>query len=62
MDSVINLPRYYAKKLYKAMEGLGTDNDALIRIITTRSEKDMGCIKKEFENLYGVTLKSWIQV
>lgn len=44
------------------MEGLGTDNEALIRIIAIRSEIDMGCIKREFEELYGATLKSWIQV
>lgn len=43
------------------MEGLGTDDEALIRIVTLRSEQDMGCIKREFEDLYGVTLKSRIQ-
>lgn len=62
VDSVMNLPRYYAKQLYEAMDGLGTDNPALIRIIAIRSEIDMGCIKREFEDLYGATLKSWIQV
>lgn len=62
VESVTNLPRYYAKRLYESMVGLGTDNSALIRIIAIRSEKDMGCIKREFEGLYGATLKSWIQV
>lgn len=62
VESVVNLPRFYAKKLHEAMEGIGTDNSALIRIVAIRSEIDMGCIKKEFENLYGTTLKSWIQV
>lgn len=62
MDSVTNLPRYYAKRLYDAMDGLGTNNPTLIRIVAIRSEIDMGCIKKEFETLYGATLKSAIQV
>lgn len=62
MDSIINLPRYYAKRLHEAMESLEIDHVALIRIIAIRSEIDMGCIKKEFEDLYGATLKYWIQV
>lgn len=62
MESITNLPRYYAKRLYEAMEGIGTDNSALIRIVAIRSEIDMGCIKREFESLYDTTLRSWIEV
>lgn len=62
VNAVTNLPHYYAKRLYSALKKPGTDDLTLIRIILIRSELDMGCIKKEFENYYGATLKSYIQV
>lgn len=35
---VKNRGEYFAELLYKAMKGLGTDDDQLIRVIITRSE------------------------
>lgn len=41
-----------AKTLYKAMKGMGTDEEALIEIICTRPAADLKLIKDEFQRLY----------
>nr|DBA23999.1 TPA: hypothetical protein GDO54_011709 [Pyxicephalus adspersus] len=47
---------YFAKKLYKAMKGAGTDEDTLIRIIVTRAEIDLETIKQKYLELYKKSL------
>lgn len=42
--------KFYAEELHTALGGAGTDDDALIRVITTRAEVDMQYIKLEFAN------------
>ena len=44
------------------MQGAGTSDDTLIRVIVSRSEVDLVQIKQEFQRHYGQTLESWIQV
>lgn len=51
-----NPGKYFAKVLYKAMQGLGTDDTTLIRVIVTRSEIDMQYIKGEYRKKYRKTL------
>lgn len=55
-----NPARYFAQELAEAMEGLGTKDDDLIRIITTRAEIDMYYIKQEFLALTQKTLEQVI--
>ncbi|KEH26757.1 annexin D5 [Medicago truncatula] len=51
-----NPAKYFAKVLYKAMKGLGTNDHTLIRVIVTRTEIDMKYIKTEYAKKYKKTL------
>jgi len=54
-------PGYFARKLYKSMKGLGTTDTMLIRVVVSRCEVDMLCVKSRFKDLYGSTLEKWIR-
>ena len=51
---------YDAKCLYKAMKGLGTDEDTLIEIICTRPNYILALIKEDFKKLYKKDLEEWV--
>ncbi|XP_038052287.1 annexin A6-like [Patiria miniata] len=51
---------FFADQLNKAMKGLGTDEDHLIRIIVSRSEIDLGGIKAAYALKYGKVLEGAI--
>ncbi|KAG5450044.1 Annexin A11 [Clonorchis sinensis] len=55
-----NKPGYFAKQLKKSMEGAGTRDRQLIRIVVTRCEVDMADIKVEFLRQNGKSLEAWI--
>ncbi|GMI83453.1 ANNEXIN ARABIDOPSIS THALIANA 5, annexin 5 [Hibiscus trionum] len=56
-----NQPGFYAKAMWKAMKGLGTDDTALVRIVVTRAEIDMQYIKAEYLKNHGKTLNDAIR-
>jgi len=60
VECVKSPPVFYAKRIVECTKGMGTDDDTLIRIIVSRSEIDLGSIKKEFEKLYEKTLESLV--
>ncbi|XP_019421629.1 PREDICTED: annexin D5-like isoform X1 [Lupinus angustifolius] len=51
-----NPAKYFAKVLRKAMKGLGTNDETLIRVIVTRTEIDLQYIKAEYLKKYKKTL------
>uniref|UniRef100_A0A1B6DX02 Annexin n=1 Tax=Clastoptera arizonana TaxID=38151 RepID=A0A1B6DX02_9HEMI len=56
LDSAENPATYFAQALHNALQGPGTDDAALKRIIVHRSETDLDKIKKEYVKLYSRTL------
>lgn len=61
VKTVHNRPNYFAERLHAAMKGIGTDDDALIRIIVSRCEIDLANIKYEYERAHGKTLLSVVK-
>lgn len=62
--SVVDRPSFFADRLYRAMKGLGTDDDTLVRVVVARCEVDMVEIKEAFPKLYnnhGKSLASFIK-
>ncbi|XP_049633968.1 annexin A6 [Suncus etruscus] len=58
---VRSTPEYFAERLFKAMKGLGTRDNTLIRIMVTRSELDMMDIREIFRTKYEKSLYSMIK-
>ncbi|XP_049873776.1 annexin B10 isoform X6 [Pectinophora gossypiella] len=61
VECVESAPAWFAGRLRRAMQGLGTDDRTLIRVVVSRSELDLGAIKREYERLYDKTLESEIR-
>ncbi|XP_019134409.1 annexin A11b [Larimichthys crocea] len=55
-----NTPAYFAERLHKAMQGAGTKDTTLIRIMVSRSEVDMLDIRKAYVQAYGKSLYTHI--
>eukprot|EP01134_Creolimax_fragrantissima_P005626 CFRG5626T1 len=53
--------RYDAQSLFQAMKGDGTDEDALIEIIGTRSPEELDAIKVEYQKFASEPLESTIK-
>ncbi|XP_072481334.1 annexin A5 isoform X2 [Notamacropus eugenii] len=61
VKSVRSVPAYLAETLYYAMKGAGTDDHTVIRVIVSRSEKDLFNIRKEFRKNFATSLYSMIK-
>jgi len=52
---------YYADLIFNAMQGAGTDDKTLIRLVLSRSELDLGDIKEKYLEKHGKTLDHSIE-
>ena len=50
--ATLNPSEFYARKVHKAIEGFGTDDNTLIRILVTRDEVDMPKIKQYYKKMF----------
>lgn len=57
-----NAPAWFAARIRGALQGAGTDDGRLLRVVTSRAEIDLGSIKREYERLYDKTLESDVAV
>lgn len=57
-----NISEFYAGMLRDSLSGIGSNDERIIRVIISRSEKDMQDIKEAFQRLYGTSLKAAITV
>ncbi|KAG9345935.1 hypothetical protein JZ751_007749 [Albula glossodonta] len=57
-----NTPAYFAERLHKAMQGAGTKDRTLIRIMVSRCEVDMVDIRQDYVQKYGKSLYTHISV
>ena len=62
MRCIRNKTQQFAKRLYDAMKGLGTDDDSLIRVCVSRAEIDMVQIKEHFQQMYEKSLGEFVAV
>ncbi|KAF2897863.1 hypothetical protein ILUMI_08314 [Ignelater luminosus] len=53
--------QFYVKQLYDAVNGAGTDEDALIDILCSLNNDEIRRIRKLYEHVYGGTLESHIR-
>ncbi|XP_066601732.1 annexin B9-like [Prorops nasuta] len=51
------LPQFYAKELFEALSGIGTDECVLIEVLCTMSNHEIRVIKQAYEAMYGKSLE-----
>jgi len=55
-----NKPAFFAEKLYQAMEGHGTCEETLIRVLVSRSEVDLQKIVEQYRIMYNTSVQEHI--
>ena len=53
LEGLQNPAAYYARRLRESVQGIGTNDSRLVRVIVSRCEVDMPLIKQEYRRIYG---------
>ena len=53
LEGLQNPAAYFARRLRDSVEGVGTNDSRLVRVIVSRCEIDMPLIKQEYRRMYG---------
>ena len=53
VGGLLDRPGYFATRIRESVKGLGTNDSKLVRVIVSRSEKDLGLIKQAYQRIYG---------
>jgi len=53
---------FFVNRLKAAMEGLGTDDKTLIRVVASRAERDLQTINQEWERQFASLLETTVAV
>ena len=61
-QSMLNRPGFFAERLHEALEGAGTKDRVLIRILVSRAEIDLHNIKNEYESKFERSLADHVEV
>lgn len=62
VETIYDEHKFYARRLYEAIDGIGTDDMTLMRIVVGRAEIDLGCISEVYNVMYDESLASAIMV
>jgi len=52
---------YYSEMMFEAMEGVGTDDERLIRAVVSRCEIDLKTVRERYDKLHDIALKERIE-
>lgn len=58
LEGLQDPPAYFARRIRESVQGIGTNDSRLIRVIVSRCEVDMPRIKQAYQRLYGRDLIS----
>ena len=62
MQCAKSRPAYLAERIHNSISGAGTKDRALIRLIVSRCDVDLGTIKIEYQKAYGRSLAADVSV
>lgn len=56
IDGIIDPTEYFARRIKKAVKGLGTNNSMLIRVLVSREEIDMKEMREKYQRIFNVDM------
>ncbi|KAL8622443.1 hypothetical protein ACOMHN_034108 [Nucella lapillus] len=61
VEGVKSKPKFFARRLHNCFSGIGTSDSDLIRIIVSRCEVDLEEVKRQYADMYEVSLEEEVE-